>query len=113
RLDKKTTQKVGDDAVNVPDDTVNDTVNIAKEPLNDTVNHMNSTVNDTVNDLQRIILNEINIKSEITYDELAERLNKGRMTIYRNVKKLIGLGTLIRIGPDKGGHWVVLKKSGK
>ena len=48
-----------------------------------------------------------------TYEELAERIGISRRAITKQIKNLRETGKLKRIGPDKGGHWEVLEKSGE
>ncbi|MCU0576174.1 MAG: winged helix-turn-helix domain-containing protein [Desulfobacterota bacterium] len=43
--------------------------------------------------------------------ELARQIGKSTRAIERALQKLRDTGTIWRIGPDKGGHWVV--KGGK
>ncbi len=45
----------------------------------------------------------------ISHDALAERLEKARSSIIEQISKLKASGRLRRIGPDKGGHWEVVK----
>jgi ATP-dependent DNA helicase RecG len=68
---------------------------------------VSATVNATVNPTQRKILEEIEKKSSITYDQLAERLEKERTTVYRNIKKMAELNIIKRLGSDKNGYWEV------
>ena len=66
---------------------------------------VNGTVSGTVNEIQRKILEEIEEKSSISYEQLAERLKKGRTTIYRNIKKMVEMNIIKRLGSDKNGYW--------
>ncbi len=68
---------------------------------------VNAPVKITV--LQKSLLFEIKNNSQVTYDELSLRLNTHRTTIMRNISTLKEKGKLKRVGPDKGGHWEVLK----
>ena len=43
----------------------------------------------------------------ISYDMLAEKLNKNRTTVMRNIQKLKEMGVLKRIGSKKTGYWEV------
>jgi DNA-binding MarR family transcriptional regulator len=54
------------------------------------------TVSGTVNPTQRKILEEIEKTNSLTYEQLAERLKKGRTTIYRNIKKMVELNIIKR-----------------
>jgi len=47
-------------------------------------------------------------RQELTIAELAEQLKKSDSAIERAVRRLRLTGRLVRIGPDKGGHWKVL-----
>ena len=44
---------------------------------------------------------------DISYNEMAKRLNKSRTTVMRNIKKLKELNKLTRIGSDKSGYWKI------
>ncbi|MCP5107511.1 MAG: winged helix-turn-helix transcriptional regulator [bacterium] len=68
---------------------------------------VNGTANGTVNETQRKILEEIEKESSISYNQMAERLKKGRTTIYRNIKKMVDLNIIKRSGSDKDGYWEV------
>jgi len=46
---------------------------------------------------------------EISAKELAYIVNRSSRTIERTVAKLKKEGRIKRIGPDKGGHWEVIK----
>jgi len=63
----------------------------------------------TVNDTQKKILKEMRKKPGITYDELAEIVNKSRRTVIRQVKNLREKGLVQRIGSDKSGHWKIIR----
>ena len=43
----------------------------------------------------------------ISYEKLAEKLNKNRTTVMRNIQKLKELGVLKRVGPKKSDYWEV------
>ena len=45
----------------------------------------------------------------ISHDALAEQLGRARSSIIEQIAKLKSLGRLRRIGPDKGGHWEIVK----
>lgn len=55
-----------------------------------------------------LLLRAINQNPTISYDQLSEALGVTRMTVYRDIEKLKAEGLLFRIGPAKGGHWVVV-----
>ncbi|MDR1015541.1 MAG: putative DNA binding domain-containing protein [Coriobacteriales bacterium] len=83
---------------------------------NTTEGQGNATTNATVtqfgaaaNATENQILNAVRKERAISYDELAQRLSKDRTTIYRNIRALKDRGILERVGPNKGGHWRILK----
>ncbi len=65
---------------------------------------VNETVNGTVNQTQEQILREMEKENSVTYGQLAQRLRKGRSTIYRNIKKLLEGNIIKRFGSDKNGY---------
>ena len=56
------------------------------------------------------ILGHIMDNPQITLSELADKLNMTRNGIDKNIKKLKEQGILRRVGPDKGGHWEILRE---
>jgi len=57
------------------------------------------------------ILAEIRHDPNVTIADLSERSGVTTRTVERNLKKLQESGLLERIGPPKGGHWVVKAES--
>jgi predicted HTH transcriptional regulator len=53
------------------------------------------------------ILEAINSNNQITISELAEITGVTTRSIERNIQNLQQEGKLVRIGPDKGGHWKI------
>ena len=82
------------------------------EPVNAPVNE---TVNETVNEprvlsaLQKQLLSLIDFNPHISYEELINQTGKVRTTVWRNLRSLVKLGILTRIGSDKTGYWHVNK----
>lgn len=60
-------------------------------------------------DLQMQLLNLIRSNPAISYDELADRTQKDRTTVMRNIGKLKNSGILLRVGSKKTGHWEVIE----
>ena len=56
------------------------------------------------------ILKAISDKPQITVKELTEIVGLSRRGVEKNIKKLQEQGVLRRVGPDKGGHWEIIKK---
>lgn len=91
-----------DDIYSVPDnDTLNDTLN-QNVPVNVPVNDPNS--------VEIKILNEIRQDNSIVLSAIAVKLAVNIKTVKRYVQKLKQKGLLQRIGPDKGGCWLVTDK---
>jgi len=55
------------------------------------------------------ILAIVTLHPEVTIAELAERIGVATRSIERNLKNLHLQGRLKRVGPDRGGHWEVVK----
>jgi len=55
------------------------------------------------------ILDELIGKPDISRIELAKKLNEEPTTIQSKIRKLVKDGLIKRIGPDKGGHWEIIK----
>ena len=66
--------------------------------------YLNNNTEDLIEDFDKE-----NINTD-TNDELAEILNVTRRTVLRDVDKLKQQGLIVRIGPDKGGHWKVTEQ---
>ena len=56
------------------------------------------------------ILRLIENNNNITFDEMATETGLTRRAVIKNTNKLKKDGVLIRVGPDKGGHWEIVKK---
>jgi ATP-dependent DNA helicase RecG len=54
------------------------------------------------------ILEAIKSNDRITIPELAETIGVTTRSIERNIQNLQQNGKLVRIGPDKGGHWKII-----
>ncbi|MBO6285957.1 MAG: hypothetical protein J6O18_06595 [Bacilli bacterium] len=46
----------------------------------------------------------------MSLEELAKRIGKGKVTTHGKISNLVSEGKVKRIGSDKTGHWVVIKK---
>jgi ATP-dependent DNA helicase RecG len=54
------------------------------------------------------LVTRIEENPSISYDVLAEKLDKNRTTVMRNIQKLKNIGALKRIGSKKTGYWEVI-----
>ena len=59
-------------------------------------------------DRQKQILDFIAVDNRITVLQLSEKLNVSDKTIKRDLQFLRDIRMIERVGPDKGGHWVIL-----
>ena len=66
------------------------------------------TVNDTVNDTVKLILSLLKENPSISYEELASKTGKSRVTISRKLSELKKNNLIRRMGADKNGHWEVI-----
>lgn len=57
---------------------------------------------------QQKIVALIENNPQITTQEMADSIGIDRSNVYRNIKKLQEQGIILRVGPDKGGHWEVI-----
>jgi ATP-dependent DNA helicase RecG len=74
-------------------------------------NTLSETLNETIKDTDASLLNLLKENPEMSYDEIAESLNKGRSTIYRSIIKLRREKKLMRMGSRKTGYWKVCESS--
>ncbi len=59
---------------------------------------------------QQKIVNTVSKYPDISAQGLAKLIGISPRKIQDNIAKLKDIGVLERIGPDKGGHWEVIKK---
>ncbi len=85
--------------------TVNDEEVTKKIVEGVTVNGEGVTVN------QKAILDEIEKNARITAQQLAEILHISLRKTKKNIAKLKLKGLIQRIGPDKSGHWKIIKQN--
>ncbi len=60
-----------------------------------------------LNNTQEMIFNLIKNNPKITYIELAKHISKSEETIRRNIKVLVNMQLIKRVGSDKSGHWEI------
>ena len=72
------------------------------------------TEKDTEKNTEKITDNQRKILASITHDpqasqeKIAQTVGINRANVAKNLKKLVEMGLVKRVGPDKGGHWEVL-----
>lgn len=67
-------------------------------------------VTERVTENQRKIIDIISDNKWITIDGLSELVGISSRKIKENIRKLKDISILMRIGPDKGGYWKIIKK---
>ena len=55
------------------------------------------------------ILDLLKNKPDLTVPQLAALMGKSESAIHRAIRLLRDSGVLVRVGPDKGGHWKVIE----
>lgn len=63
-----------------------------------------------VTEKERLIIKLIDESNNITIQDISERIKTSRKTVNVYLKQLKEKGLIKRIGPDKGGHWEIIKK---
>ena len=71
-------------------------------------NRKKSTLNETVNETVNPIIKYLKENPEISYEQLAEKMGKSRVTISRKISELKKAGIIKRIGADKNGYWQIV-----
>ena len=67
-------------------------------------------VTEKVTENQRKMIDIISDNKWITINELSKFVGISPRKIKENIRKLKDIGILMRIGPDKGGYWEIIKK---
>ncbi len=73
-------------------------------PVETTGKTTGKTIGKTPAAVLRLLAGEPNL----SVPQLAARLEKSELTIHRAIRSLRESGRLVRVGPDKGGHWQVI-----
>ncbi len=66
------------------------------------------TGSETGNETAKRILEILKAHPDSTYVDLSKAIGKSRATLARHMKDLVDRRVILRIGPQKGGHWEVL-----
>lgn len=70
---------------------------------------LKSTLKDTLKGTQKTIVEIIISNPNVTIPEVARQLNLNPRGIAKHFKVLQDKGVIRRVGPDKGGHWEVIR----
>lgn len=80
--------------------------------LNGPINGLiNGPIKMSLSKVHEYLLTMIQNDPKIAYEGLAEKLNKSRNFVKRNIQQLKALGLLRRLGSNKKGHWEIVKSS--
>ena len=63
-----------------------------------------------VTENQKKILSAIDRNPSASQEKIARAVGINRANVAKNLKKLVEMRLVKRVGPDKGGHWEVLSK---
>ena len=63
-----------------------------------------------VTENQRKIFSVIERNPSASQEDIARAVGINRVNVAKNLKKLAEMGLVKRVGPDKGGHWEIIKK---
>ena len=67
-------------------------------------------ITENITENQRKILSAIEQNPSASQEGIAQVVGINRANVAKNLKKLVEMGLVKRIGPDRGGHWEVVKK---
>lgn len=81
-------------------------VNVVSEGASEKIPKMSEKTSEKTSEK---IIGFIKANSQITIQELAARINISERSIERNLQKLQHENKLERVGPDKGGHWRIIR----
>jgi ATP-dependent DNA helicase RecG len=65
-------------------------------------------VGEKVGENEAKIFDLISQDNNVTYIELANKIDITEKSVYVNIEKLKQKGLLKRVGPAKGGHWEII-----
>ena len=74
-------------------------------------NVVKDVVKDVVENRITVILDLIRINNTISTAQIAQKLNITERTVQRDIEKLKTSGLILRIGPNKGGYWKIMKNN--
>lgn len=94
--------------VNLPKQNSTDAQNVVDSTLENT---LKSTLKGTLKGTPKRIVELIEENPHITIDNVAEVLQMNRRGIVKHFKNLQQQGIIRRVGPDKGGHWEIIKEA--
>lgn len=80
----------------------------SKDTTNDTINDITNDGARTLTDDEKATLSFFKRTPHATKSALAIELGKSESTANRLVKRLIDIGALKHVGPNKGGKWIVM-----
>ena len=75
------------------------------------IDEKNANVQENVQEKSRtdLILDVIRENNAVSLKELAQKIGVASKTIQRDLARLKCENVIRRVGPDKGGHWQIMK----
>ena len=77
------------------------------ESKKDIVENIIDKLSETQSRVVRMIINN----PSVTTKEIAKTLAIAQRNIQNHIRKLRDAGVIRRVGPDKGGHWEIIKEA--
>jgi ATP-dependent DNA helicase RecG len=71
---------------------------------------LKSTLKDTLKGTRKDVVEIISNNPNVTIPQIAEQLGMNPRGIDKHLKALREQGIIRRVGPDKGGHWEIIKQ---
>ncbi len=109
-IEKNDGRDVEKDVENVSGDVEKDVESAQKKAQKDVEKDVEK-VTERVTENQKMILVEIDKNALITIQQLSEILHILPRNVQKNIAMLRDKGLIQRIGPDKGGHWEIIKQN--
>jgi Predicted transcriptional regulator containing an HTH domain and an uncharacterized domain shared with the mammalian protein Schlafen len=70
---------------------------------------INEPISEPIKSIEETMLNLISDNPAISKEELAQKTDRSRSTITREIKKLVDAGKIKRVGSNKSGHWEIVE----
>ena len=98
----------GKEVFDINENYINVVLPFNEEVMKSKKEHSNVNVGVKLNKTQYSVYTLIKNNPNITYIELAKNIKKSEETVRRNIKSLVELKLINRIGSDKKGHWEII-----
>ena len=98
----------GKEVFDINENYINVVLPFNEEVMKSEKEHSNVNVGVKLNKTQYSVYTLIKNNPNITYIELAKKIKKSDETVRRNIKSLVELKLINRIGSNKKGHWEII-----